>query len=93
MDRNWINLYKIYEIVDKDAGKIKKIHRIEQWITKKKISDFKQTANSKRAIGDDARHGVDDNDPPKEPMSLSEAKALIMTLLQKWLQWKCEQQK
>jgi hypothetical protein len=94
LDRNWINLYKFYEIVDKDAGKInKKIHRIEQWITKKKISDFKQTANSKRAIGDGARHGVDDNDPPKEPMPLSEAKALIMTLLQKWLQWKCEQQK
>ncbi len=92
-DHNWINLYKIYEIVEKDAGKINKIHRIEQWITKKKIRDFKQTANSKRAIGDDARHGVDDNDPPKEPMSLSEADALIRNLLKQWLQWKCEQQK
>lgn len=93
-DPNWINFYKIYEIVKKDAGEInKKIDRIEQWITKDKIRQFKHTANSRRAIGDDARYGVDDNDPPKEPMSLSEAKALIMTLLQKWLQWKCEQQK
>ncbi|MBD0310580.1 MAG: hypothetical protein ICV80_21520, partial [Microcoleus sp. T1-bin1] len=86
---NWINLYKVYEIVKKDAGKKK----IEQWIIKDKIRQFKHTANSQSAIGDDARHGVDHNDPPKEPMSLSEAKALIMTLLQKWLQWKCEQQK
>jgi hypothetical protein len=92
--RNWSDLYKVYEIVDKDAGEInKKIHRIEQWITKNKIRDFKHTANSQKAIGDDARHGVDDDDPPKEPMSLSEADALIRNLLKQWLQWKCEQQK
>ncbi|MEG4499852.1 hypothetical protein QUB05_22235 [Microcoleus sp. F10-C6] len=87
-EHNWINLYKVYEIVNKDPGKKK----IEQW-TKDKIRQFKHTANSQSAIGDDARHGVDQNDRPKEPMSLSEADALIMTLLQKWLQWKCEQQK
>ena len=87
-DHNWINLYKIYEIVKKDAGKKK----IEQW-TKNKISQFTHTANSQSAIGDDARHGVDRNDPPKEPMSLSEAQALIRNLLKQWLQWKCEQQK
>jgi hypothetical protein len=92
-EHNWINLYKVYEIVQNDAGKKNKIDRIEQWITKKKISQFTHTANSQSAIGDDARHGVDRNDPPKEPMSLYEADALIMTLLQKWLQWKCEQQK
>jgi hypothetical protein len=86
---NWINLYKVYEIVNKDAGKKK----IEQWITKDKISQFTHTANSQSAIGDDARHGVDKHAPPKEPMSLYEADALIMTMLQKWLQWKCEQQK
>jgi hypothetical protein len=85
---NWINLYKVYEIVNKDAGRTK----IEQW-TNKNIGLFRRTANSQRAIGDDARHGVDKEPPPKEPMSLYEADALIMTLLQKWLQWKCEQQK
>jgi len=88
-EHNWINLYKVYEIVNKEAGKKK----IEQWITKDKISQFTHTANSQSAIGDDARHGVDKHAPPKEPMSLYEADALIMTLLQKWLQWKCEQQK
>ena len=93
-DHNWSELYKVYEIVDKDAGEInKKIHRIEQWITKDKIKQFKHTDNSQSAIGDDARHGVDRNDPPKEPMSLSEADALIRNLLKQWLQWKCEQQK
>ncbi|EGK90502.1 hypothetical protein D0A34_13130 [Microcoleus vaginatus PCC 9802] len=88
-EHKWINLYKVYEIVNKDAGKKK----IEQWITKDKISQFTHTANSQSAIGDDARHGVDKHAPPKEPMSLYEADALIMALLQKWLQWKCEQQK
>ncbi|MEG3934239.1 MULTISPECIES: hypothetical protein [unclassified Microcoleus] len=92
-DRNWINLYKVYEIVKKDAGKKNKIDRIEQWITKDKIRQFKHTANSQSAIGDDARHGVDQNDPPKEPMSESEAEALIRNLVKQWLQWKCEQQK
>lgn len=92
-EHNWINLYKIYEIVKKDAGKKNNIDRIEQWITKKKISQFTHTANSQSAIGDDARHGVDHNDPPKEPMSLSEAVVLIKNLLKQWLQWKCEQQK
>lgn len=87
-NHNWSELYKVYEIVKKDAGKKK----IEQW-TKNKISQFTHTAKSQSAIGDDARHGVDHSDPPKEPMSLSEAKALIMTMLQKWLQGKCEQQK
>jgi hypothetical protein len=87
-EHNWINLYKVYEIVNKDAGRTK----IEQW-TNNNIGLFKRTANSQRAIGDDARHGVDKEPPPKEPMSLYEADALIMTLLQKWLQWKCEQQK
>jgi len=92
-EHDWMNLYKLYEIVKKDAGKKNKIDRIEQWITKNKISQFTHTANSQSAIGDRARHGVDKNDPPKEPMSLSEAESLIMTLLQKWLQWKCEKQK
>ncbi|MBD0394812.1 MAG: hypothetical protein ICV52_13425, partial [Microcoleus sp. C1-bin4] len=88
-DRNWINLYKIYEIVEKNAGKKK----IEQWIIKDKIRQFKHTANSQSAIGDEARHGVDHNDPPKEPMPKSEADALIRNLVKQWLEWKCEQQK
>jgi hypothetical protein len=65
-------------------------------VTKKKIANFTQTANTANkdnAKGDDARHGVDQNDPPKEPMSESEAEALIRNLVKQWLQWKCEQQK
>ncbi|MCW6053199.1 hypothetical protein K4039_24800 [Lyngbya sp. CCAP 1446/10] len=92
-EHNWINLYKVYEIVKKDAGEKNKIDRIKQWIDKDKIRQFTHTANSQSAIGDDARHGVDRNDPPKEPMSLSEAQALIRNLVKQWLQWKCEQPK
>jgi hypothetical protein len=92
-EHNWINLFKIYEIVKKDSGKTNKIDRIQLWIDKDKIRQFTHTANSQSAIGDDARHGVDKHAPPKEPMPLYEAEALIMTLLQKWLEWKCEQQK
>ena len=77
----------------KDAGKTNKIDRIQQWIDQAKISQFTHTANSQSAIGDDARPGADRNDPLKEPMSLSEADALIRNLLKQWVQWKCEEQK
>jgi len=84
-EHNWINLYKIYEIVNKDAGE-----NIKTWVTEKKIKNFKHTSQSVSAIGDDARHGTEKSSPPPNPMSLSEAQVLIMTLLENWLNWKLQ---
>jgi len=44
-------------------------------------------------MGDVSRDSVDRNDPLKESISLSKADALIMTMLQKGLEWKFAKQK
>jgi len=68
----WVDLYRILEIVKKDAGGIDAI-AAAGWATKKSIERLKHTSNSPDAIGLDARHGVQDNQPPTRPMAISEA--------------------
>ena len=84
---SWINLYKVYEIIEEDVGKVKKCSRIVNngWATKSDISRFKQTAQSRAVLGDYARHAADKYKPPARPMSLSEAKSLVRNILMKWL--------
>lgn len=77
-------LYKVYEIIANDVGGQKTI-RDNGWISKNKIELFTRTANSPDAIGDKARHGVQKNQPPKTPMSLNEAKSLILNLVKCWI--------
>ncbi|MBD1890961.1 hypothetical protein [Coleofasciculus sp. FACHB-SPT9] len=88
--KDWVNLYKVYEVVQEDVGK-----RITEdgWATKKKTECFSRTAQSPGAIGDDARHGVEKSEPPKNPMSLLEAQRLIIVIVRKWLEWKSKEQK
>jgi hypothetical protein len=80
-EQNWINLYKIYEIVRDDVGDL---HRCG-WVTKKAIKRFTQTAQSRDALGDAARHASDKYKAHPKPMSLSEAKSFIRTILLNWL--------
>ncbi|MBD1907234.1 hypothetical protein NDI37_08275 [Funiculus sociatus GB2-A5] len=90
-EHDWVNLYKIYEVVQDDVGS-----RITEdgWATKKKTECFTRTAQSPDAIGDDARHGVEkSSQPPKSPMSLLEAQRLIIVIVRKWLGWKSKEQK
>ena len=77
-------LYKIYEIIADDIGGVE-IIQDNGWASRNKIEGFTRTANSPDAIGDKARHGVQKNAPPKNPMSLGEAKALIHHLVKCWL--------
>lgn len=88
-EHNFINLYKIYEIIQDEVGRKK----IEGWMTKEKVSDFKRTANHPDAIGYEARHGIPKNKekPPENPMSLSDAENLIIDVIKKWLDWKIQQ--
>ena len=80
----WVGLYKIYEIVEDALGEMQNL--IEQgWASKSSIRRFKHTANSPDVIGDGARHGKQITNGPKKPMSISEARSLIETLLIRWL--------
>jgi hypothetical protein len=86
-DYDWVNLYRIFEVIEEDVGAISKITQ-EAWATEPAIRRFKHTANSVGAIGDDARHGKETTQPPKNPMTFSEAKSFIETILHNWLRSK-----
>jgi hypothetical protein len=86
-DYDWVNLYRIFEVIEGDVGGISQIIQ-EAWATEPAIKRFKHTANSVGAIGDDARHGKETTQPPKNPMTISETKSLIETILHNWLRSK-----
>lgn len=88
-DYDWVNLYRIYEVVEDDIGATSKIVQ-QGWASEKEIERFKHTANSIGAIGDFARHGKEKTKPPKDPMKFSEAKSLIETMLHNWLRSKIQ---
>ena len=54
------------------------------WITRNERTRFNQTANSRRAVGEQARHGVD-FDPPAKPMSLEEARRMARNVTENLL--------
>lgn len=86
---DWVNLYRIYEVVENDIGSISNIVK-KGWATGKAVKRFKHTANSPSSIGDESRHGKQSSKPPEDPMTLSEAKSLIETILHNWLRTKGE---
>lgn len=81
---SWVNLYRIYEFVQDNIESEDNIVAQGWWSADKKDL-FKQTANSRDAIGDDARHGQDQVPAPDDPMTYAEAKRLVETLIDHWL--------
>jgi hypothetical protein len=80
---DWVNLYRIFEVVCENSGGMKSIEA-KGWATDKAMRLFKWTANCPDAIGTKARHGVGDQAPQK-PMSLTEARGLIGGIVKAWL--------
>jgi hypothetical protein len=83
-DFSWVNLYRVYEIVRADLGGEKELVS-KGWANKKTLSLFTHTANSFSAIGGEARHAAEQNDPPPHPMTHGAAKALVTLLVHEWL--------
>jgi hypothetical protein len=81
---DWINLYKAYEIVRDNIGSESLLIQ-SGWVTRSVVKRFTQTAQSRDAIGDNARHASKKYKAPISPMSVHEARALIGDLLQKWV--------
>ncbi|OGD15304.1 hypothetical protein A2V47_08645 [Candidatus Atribacteria bacterium RBG_19FT_COMBO_35_14] len=78
----WSSLYKAYEIIRDNVGdKIIK----NGWSVKSDISRFTQTAQSRAALGDSARHASKKYKPPAQPTTLLEARALIKAILSRWV--------
>lgn len=80
----WNDLYRSLEIIAEDVGGNHKILELG-WATKESLRRFKHTANSPATIGLDARHGVDQGEPPLAPMIHSEAVALMDTIVYQWM--------
>ncbi|MGI6417648.1 MAG: hypothetical protein ACOX1P_18495 [Thermoguttaceae bacterium] len=85
---DWMNLYRILEVVASDVGGLDAIDT-NGWATKASMRLFKHTANSPGVLGLDARHGAEKTHPPKQPMAISEARALVNSIVHAWLRSKC----
>jgi len=81
---DWVNLYRIFEIVCADVGGLDDV-ATRGWGAKGSMKLFKHTANSPGVLGLEARHGAEDTLPPPKPMTIAEARALIAAIAHAWL--------
>jgi hypothetical protein len=81
---DWVNLYRVFEIIGSEVGGLDSI-ATNSWATKASMKLFKHTANSPGALGLDARHAAETTQPPTNPMTISEARTLINSIIHAWL--------
>ena len=82
---NWVNLYRIYEFIQAHISGDENIVERGWWSSNEK-DRFKRTANSRDAIGDNARHGQERIPAPENTMIHSDAKGLVDNLIDNWLE-------
>jgi hypothetical protein len=87
---DWVGLYRIYEVIEHDMKGVGDAIVLKGWAKKTEINRFKHTSNSPGAVGDNARHGKEDSQPPKKPMPLHEARNLVERLTGLWLKSKAQ---
>lgn len=79
---SWSELYHVLDIVQEDVG-----GRMfdDAWVERADINLFTHTANNARAIGEQARHGHTQWEPPANPMTIDAARSLLQRLVRRWL--------
>ena len=87
LPHTWRNLYMVLDPVLADVRGEENL-KDKNWVHSKAIERFKWTANNFRVLGSEARHGTL-NDPPDKPMTLTEAKAMLVSILRGWIADKC----
>jgi len=80
---NWVNLYKVYEIIQDDPNGVNLLKTF-----KTEVESFAHTANCRNAIGDNARHATLKYKSPKKPVSYDDAKKIIRNILIQWIEIK-----
>jgi hypothetical protein len=83
-DRQWGELYKVLEIIEADVGGGSAIDAAG-WVSAATLRRFTHTANSVGALGAAARHARETKQPPRNPMLLDDAVAMIRDLLGLWI--------
>jgi hypothetical protein len=81
LDPDWHELYKAYEIVRDDANPPER----RGWASEREITRFRRTANHQDAAGRGARHARLAAEPPSDPMTLDDARALIRRVVSAWV--------
>ena len=85
-DMDWVNLYRLLEVVREDVGGNDQIDA-NGWAKKDEINKFTGSANNSSVIGDAARHGIiDGSGQPSEIMTLREARRLIRSIVLRWIE-------
>ncbi|MFJ3777548.1 hypothetical protein ACIPX0_38240 [Streptomyces sp. NPDC090075] len=81
---NWVDLYKLYEIVRSNVGDEKAL-KATQWVSSGDISAFTASANRPDVSGSEARHArATGAGLPKQTMNLAEGEAFIRRLVEAW---------
>lgn len=87
--KSWGILYKIYEVIRDDGfpplQDKRKNPENGKYCTRATL--FRRSANNPSSSGLASRHGVDEN-PPNNPMTLSDAQDFIKMLIREWLKTK-----
>ena len=78
----WVGLYRIYEVIEADLGGE---HATAAPGMFPALKRFKHTCQSVAVAGDDARHGVERERPPRNPVTLDEARAGVAALMERWI--------
>jgi len=74
----WVNLYRAYEVMEQALGDRNGVRKIIG--AGKNVDRFARTAHSTHSVGLHARHGVQKEQPPSDPMTLEEARGFILDL-------------
>lgn len=81
---SWSDLYRLFEVIEASVGGETVIVQ-KEWASRSDLRRFRHSANSVSVAGDEARHGVERQEPPAQPMCLADARTFIDGLLRAWL--------
>jgi hypothetical protein len=79
---SWTYLYKLLEVIELDIGGERKIIN-NGWAAREKLMLFKGSAKKEH-------HTPERFQPQEKPMTLANAKSFIRTILNNWLDSKCQ---
>lgn len=80
---DWVDLYKIFEIVRHHAGGERAL-LAKAWVSKGEISAFKGSANLPEVSGGAARHARTTGGVPKQTMTLAEGRSFVRKIAAVW---------
>jgi hypothetical protein len=86
---DWVNLYRIFEIIRYDARTLRSA-KAKDLASSKEAKRFTHSADNPEVSGDDSRHGTRKYDPPRDPMTLQQARGFVRRLFETWIRAKSD---